>query len=118
MTQGCVGIRAFDAVFQPRNIAVIRATDPAASVGHVILWNMITDPLAGDGLRAFLESQLNTSRFMFAKCLPLVLPSDDRANRAAPLNTCLIARGGQCIASLLHAERRRTQQAHMLVQRG
>jgi len=39
--------RALDAIFAPRNVAVIGATDKAASVGRTILWNLISSPFGG-----------------------------------------------------------------------
>src|ERR1700676_1379495 len=39
--------RPLDAIFAPRNIAVIGATDRADSVGRTILWNLISSPFGG-----------------------------------------------------------------------
>jgi acetyltransferase len=39
--------RPLDAIFAPRNIAVIGATDKAGSVGRTILWNLISSPFGG-----------------------------------------------------------------------
>ena len=39
--------RALDAIFAPRNVAVIGATDKAGSVGRTILWNLISSPFGG-----------------------------------------------------------------------
>ena len=36
-----------DALFTPRNVAVIGATDKAGSVGRTILWNLISSPFGG-----------------------------------------------------------------------
>lgn len=36
-----------DAIFQPRNIAVIGATEAAGSVGRTVLWNLISNPFGG-----------------------------------------------------------------------
>ena len=36
-----------DAIFAPRNVAVIGATDKADSVGRTILWNLISSPFGG-----------------------------------------------------------------------
>lgn len=41
---GKVGL---DAIFTPRNVAVIGATEKAGSVGRTILWNLITNPYGG-----------------------------------------------------------------------
>lgn len=38
---------ALDAIFKPRSIAVIGATDGEGSVGRTILWNLIRDPFGG-----------------------------------------------------------------------
>src|ERR1700674_2401790 len=39
--------RPLDAIFAPRNVAVIGATDKAGSVGRMILWNLISSPFGG-----------------------------------------------------------------------
>jgi acetyltransferase len=39
--------RPLDAIFAPRNVAVIGATDKAGSVGRTILWNLISTPFGG-----------------------------------------------------------------------
>src|ERR1700676_5625503 len=39
--------RPLDAIFAPRNVAVIGATDKAGSVGRTILWNLISSPFGG-----------------------------------------------------------------------
>jgi acetyltransferase len=39
--------RPLDAIFAPRNVAVIGATDKAGSVGRTILWNLIGSPFGG-----------------------------------------------------------------------
>jgi acetyltransferase len=39
--------RPLDAIFAPRNVAVIGATDTAGSVGRTILWNLIGSPFGG-----------------------------------------------------------------------
>jgi acetyltransferase len=39
--------RPLDAIFAPRNVAVIGATDKAGSVGRSILWNLIGSPFGG-----------------------------------------------------------------------
>src|SRR3954453_16511294 len=36
-----------DAIFSPRNIAVIGATETAGSVGRTVLWNLISNPFGG-----------------------------------------------------------------------
>ena len=36
-----------DAIFRPRAVAVIGASDKAGSVGRAILWNMISSPFGG-----------------------------------------------------------------------
>ena len=36
-----------DAIFHPRSIAVIGATEKAGSVGRTILWNLISSPFGG-----------------------------------------------------------------------
>ncbi|MBL8117848.1 MAG: bifunctional acetate--CoA ligase family protein/GNAT family N-acetyltransferase [Anaerolineae bacterium] len=39
--------QALDAIFAPRNIAVIGATENENSVGRTIMWNLITNPFGG-----------------------------------------------------------------------
>ena len=39
--------RPLDAIFAPRNVAVIGATEKAGSVGRTILWNLISSPFGG-----------------------------------------------------------------------
>src|SRR5579864_4009014 len=39
--------RPLDAIFAPRNIAVIGATENAGSVGRTVLWNLVTSPFGG-----------------------------------------------------------------------
>ena len=39
--------RALDAIFQPRNVAVIGASEREGSVGRTILWNLISSPFGG-----------------------------------------------------------------------
>ncbi len=36
-----------DAIFKPRNVAVIGATDKAGSVGRTVLWNLVQNPFGG-----------------------------------------------------------------------
>src|SRR5687767_12077995 len=36
-----------DAIFQPRSIAVIGATETPGSVGRTVLWNLIGNPFGG-----------------------------------------------------------------------
>jgi acetyltransferase len=39
--------RPLDAIFSPRNIAVIGATENQGSVGRTVLWNLVTSPFGG-----------------------------------------------------------------------
>jgi acetyltransferase len=39
--------QALDAIFQPKNIAVVGATENPGSVGRTIMWNLITNPFGG-----------------------------------------------------------------------
>jgi acetyltransferase len=39
--------RALDAIFAPRSVAVVGATERAGSVGRTILWNLISSPFGG-----------------------------------------------------------------------
>lgn len=39
--------RSLDAIFKPRTVAVIGATEKAGSAGRTILWNLITSPFGG-----------------------------------------------------------------------
>ena len=39
--------RPLDAIFMPRSIAVIGATETAGSVGRTVLWNLISSPFGG-----------------------------------------------------------------------
>jgi acetyltransferase len=39
--------RSLDAIFTPRNVAVIGATETAGSVGRTLLWNLIASPFGG-----------------------------------------------------------------------
>ena len=39
--------RALDAIFKPKNVAVIGATETTGSVGRTVLWNLISNPLGG-----------------------------------------------------------------------
>jgi acetyltransferase len=39
--------RPLDAIFTPRTIAVIGATENAGSVGRTVLWNLVTSPFGG-----------------------------------------------------------------------
>ncbi len=39
--------QALDAIFAPRNVAVIGATETAGSVGRTVLWNLISSPFGG-----------------------------------------------------------------------
>src|SRR3569833_2485742 len=36
-----------DAIFQPQSVAVIGASERAGSVGHSILWNLLSSPFGG-----------------------------------------------------------------------
>lgn len=38
---------ALDAIFSPKNVAVIGATESAGTVGRTILWNLISNPFGG-----------------------------------------------------------------------
>src|SRR5258705_7986810 len=40
---------SLDVFFQPRNVAVIGATETAGSVGRAVLWNLIRSPFGGTG---------------------------------------------------------------------
>ncbi|MBI4785925.1 MAG: acetate--CoA ligase family protein, partial [Chloroflexi bacterium] len=39
--------RPLDAIFAPKNVAVIGATEKAGSVGRTVLWNLISNPFGG-----------------------------------------------------------------------
>lgn len=39
--------RALDAIFRPKNVAVIGATENPGSVGRTLLWNLISNPFGG-----------------------------------------------------------------------
>ena len=39
--------QALDAIFAPKNVAVIGATENLNSVGRTIMWNLITNPFGG-----------------------------------------------------------------------
>jgi acetyltransferase len=41
------GRRPLDAIFAPRSVAVIGATETAGSVGRTILWNLMSNPFGG-----------------------------------------------------------------------
>src|SRR5215469_3999409 len=38
---------SLDAIFKPKSVAVIGATEKAGSVGRTILWNLISNPFGG-----------------------------------------------------------------------
>src|ERR1035437_7339981 len=39
--------RPLDAIFNPKNVAVIGATENAGSVGRTVLWKLISSPFGG-----------------------------------------------------------------------
>src|SRR4051812_20584301 len=39
--------RPLDAIFSPRSVAIIGATEKAESVGRTILWNLLSNPFGG-----------------------------------------------------------------------
>src|SRR5574339_441976 len=39
--------RALNAIFAPKNVAVVGATEKAGSVGRTILWNLMRNPFGG-----------------------------------------------------------------------
>jgi len=39
--------RSLDAIFTPRNVAVVGATDKVGSVGRTVLWNLVRNPFGG-----------------------------------------------------------------------
>src|SRR5881275_650619 len=41
------GRKPLDAIFAPRTVAVIGATETAGSVGRTVLWNLISNPFGG-----------------------------------------------------------------------
>ena len=41
------GRKPLDAIFSPRSVAVIGATEKAGSVGRTVLWNLIGSPFGG-----------------------------------------------------------------------
>jgi acetyltransferase len=41
------GSHPLDAIFKPKNVAVIGATETAGSVGRTVLWNLISTPFGG-----------------------------------------------------------------------
>ena len=41
------GRKPLDAIFSPRSVAVVGATEKAGSVGRTILWNLISNPFGG-----------------------------------------------------------------------
>jgi acetyltransferase len=40
-------MNSLDAIFSPRNVAVIGATETAGSVGRTLLWNLVSNPFGG-----------------------------------------------------------------------
>src|SRR3954453_21151356 len=38
---------SLDAIFHPKNVAVIGATENAGSVGRTLLWNLVSNPFGG-----------------------------------------------------------------------
>src|SRR5438477_5148823 len=38
---------SLDAIFEPKTVAVIGATEAAGSVGRTVLWNLISNPFGG-----------------------------------------------------------------------
>ena len=40
-------VGGLDAIFSPKNVAVIGATERQGSVGRTILWNLISNPFGG-----------------------------------------------------------------------
>ncbi len=47
MTDLQPGVQGLDAIFSPRTVAVIGATERPGSVGRTILWNLISNPFGG-----------------------------------------------------------------------
>ncbi len=41
------GHQALDAIFRPKNVAVVGATETAGSVGRTLVWNLISSPFGG-----------------------------------------------------------------------
>src|SRR5215208_4886101 len=41
------GSHPLDAIFKPKNVAVVGATETAGSVGRTVLWNLISTPFGG-----------------------------------------------------------------------
>ncbi|HSO27920.1 MAG TPA: acetate--CoA ligase family protein, partial [Anaerolineales bacterium] len=39
--------QALDAIFKPRNVAVVGATETVGSVGRTVIWNLISNPFGG-----------------------------------------------------------------------
>ena len=50
-----------NAIFEPKSIAVVGATEKAGSVGRTILWNLISNPFGGTVCKRFVGSSASAS---------------------------------------------------------
>jgi len=87
--------RALDAIFQPRNVAVIGATENAGTVGRTVLWNLISSPFGGT------VYPVNPKRpsVLGIKAYPSILDVPDKVDLAVIVTPATAAPGimAQCV---------------------
>lgn len=87
--------RALDAIFQPRNVAVIGATETAGTVGRTVLWNLISSPFGGT------VYPVNPKRpsVLGIKAYPTILDVPDKVDLAVIVTPATAAPGvmAQCV---------------------
>ena len=87
--------RALDAIFQPRNVAVIGATENVGTVGRTVLWNLISSPFGGT------VYPVNPKRpsVLGIKAYPSILDVPDKVDLAVIVTPATAAPGimAQCV---------------------
>ncbi len=87
--------RALDAIFQPRNVAVIGATENPGTVGRTVLWNLISSPFGGT------VYPVNPKRpsVLGIKAYPSILDVPDKVDLAVIVTPATAAPGimAQCV---------------------
>lgn len=86
-----------DAIFSPRNVALIGATDKAGSIGRTLLWNLISNPFGG----TIFPVNANRSNVLGIKAYPNVAALPERADLAVIATPAATVPGviAECVAA-------------------
>ncbi len=86
-----------DAIFSPRNIALIGATDKAGSIGRTLLWNLISNPFGG----TLFPVNAKRSNVLGIKAYPNVAALPEKADLAVIATPATTVPGviAECVAA-------------------